>query len=530
MDADTAAPSGFYRSIVGDLGFAGARRHGRATGADRVDPGDFRGPGAAEVVAPGGVGLFGSLAKARDPKATAADELLRWRAAADHPRGRAGVRWDARVRRGPPARPFDGYVRATGLVPYSATVMVALTGAVCSPRTRTAPTMLVVAARLSELRLGDSYQERGRRRRAAADRLGDLARFVGTSRRIRRVRDGAYTWSLRGPRGQCRRLVERLVHRRRHRADSKATAHATAGLDGWRVTPVVVRSRPRTRDPAAGSIQPHRRRRDPHVRRAVTIATNGSVGFDYRAIDRPASREAWRHLTFRIDTKPPTIGVSLTGKAGDAASTWRGPVTLKPAFADATSGVAGRSVSLDGRPAKALTASTVVVERDGSHITFAATDAAGNRVPPPARSASTPSPDGDACSPRRPGSPPTVTPNGDGVTDTVSIPFAVSEAAVLYPHGHGPDGTRSAASKPAAVDKGVPGWDGRTAASGVPDGGTRSRSRAGRGRQRRQLAKVTVDVYAALAGLRPVTALFFQTATGSPAARRSASASWPARR
>ncbi len=113
----------------------------------------------------------------------------------------------------------------------------------------------------------------------------------------------------------------------------------------------------------------------------MTIATNGSVGFDYRAIDKAGVREAWRHLTFKIDTRPPTIGVSLAGKAGDAASTWRGPVTLKPAFADATSGVAGRSVSLDGKPAKALTASTVVVERDGSHtVTFAATDAAGNRA------------------------------------------------------------------------------------------------------------------------------------------------------
>ena len=37
-----------------------------------ASPADFVVPGAAEVVAADGVGLFGSLAKAQDPSATAA--------------------------------------------------------------------------------------------------------------------------------------------------------------------------------------------------------------------------------------------------------------------------------------------------------------------------------------------------------------------------------------------------------------------------------------------------------------------------
>ena len=70
----------------------------------------------------------------------------------------------------------------------------------------------------------------------------------------------------------------------------------------------------------------------------------------------------------------------MTGTAGDAGGTWRSAVTLKPTFTDATSGVAGRLVSIDGGPATALSGGSVVVEPDGAHVVaFTATDAAGNQ-------------------------------------------------------------------------------------------------------------------------------------------------------
>ena len=108
-------------------------------------------------------------------------------------------------------------------------------------------------------------------------------------------------------------------------------------------------------------------------------------------------------------------------------------------------------------------------------------------------------------------SPPTVTPNGDGATDAVSIPFSVSEAAVVSAVVTGPDGNVVRSLGLAAVDKGVLGWDGRTArGKAVPDGrytvAITGRDAAGNvGKP----AKVTVDVYAALAGLARSTALFF---------------------
>ena len=207
--------------------------------------------------------------------------------------------------------------------------------------------------------------------------------------------------------------------------------------------------------------------------------------------------------------------MSLTGKAGDAASTWRGPVTLKPAFADATSGVAGRSVSLDGKPAKALTASTVVVERDGSHtVTFAATDAAGNRatttrafridtVAPtvtPRRSPATRFAAADRDPERR-------RRDGHGLDPVLGL-----RGRRRVRGGHRARRQRGPQPGPRGRRQGRPRL-GRTdrEGQGRPRRSVHDRDHgAGRGRQRRrQPAKVTVDVYAALAGLARSPALFF---------------------
>ena len=78
--------------------------------------------------------------------------------------------------------------------------------------------------------------------------------------------------------------------------------------------------------------------------------------------------------------------------AGDSAGMFRGPVTVKPTFTDATSGVASRTVSVDGADPVALTGASVVVDGDGAHtVTFRAKDQAGNASRSRRSSRSTPS-------------------------------------------------------------------------------------------------------------------------------------------
>ncbi len=104
---------------------------------------------------------------------------------------------------------------------------------------------------------------------------------------------------------------------------------------------------------------------------------------------------------------------------------FHGPVTVTPTFADATSGVAYRTVSIDGADPVALTDASVVVDGDGTHtVIFRAKDQAGNSV---AKSAEltidtvaptvvTPEPV-DGAAPRL------VTPNADRVTRVGRTPL-----------------------------------------------------------------------------------------------------------
>ena len=253
----------------------------------------------------------------------------------------------------------------------------------------------------------------------------------------------------------------------------------------------------------------------------VTVSANGKTTMEYRATDKAGIREPWRQLTFRIDTRAPTIGVALNGTAGDAGGTWRSAVTLKPTFTDATSGVAGRLVSIDGGPAGALSGGSVTVEPDGAHVVaFTATDAAGNQSTA-SRSfvidTVAPVVTTDAPGPR----PATVTPNGDASSEAVSLPFAVSEAAAVSARITGPGGTtvRTLVADGAA---GRVSWDGRTATGKpVPDGrytvALTARDRAG---NVGEPATIEVDVYAALASLTRTPTLFYPQ-DGDALARRS---------
>ena len=156
----------------------------------------------------------------------------------------------------------------------------------------------------------------------------------------------------------------------------------------------------------------------------------------------------------------------------------------------------------------------MAVDGDGTHtVVFTATDAAGNRasssrtfrIDTVAPVVTPASPAGDA------GQPVTVTPNGDGVTDAVTIPFGVSERATVTAAIAGPDGTTVRTLSMRVDRHGSFTWDGRTASGkAVPDGrytiGLCGRDAAG---NVGAVVPVTVDVYAALANVARAPALFY---------------------
>jgi flagellar hook assembly protein FlgD len=337
----------------------------------------------------------------------------------------------------------------------------------------------------------------------------DLANDAGNT-----VKDGAYTWTLRAKDdwGNAGTSASGSFTLDATPPESAASQHSTAGLDGWKVSPVDVAI---SATDALSGVRSISYRIEGGAVKAysggLTITRNGSTTLDYRATDKAGIREPWEHLTLRIDTHGPTISVAPSGPAGDAPGTWRGPVTLKPTISDATSGVAGKLVSIDGGAAKALTTATVEIAKDGGHVVaFTATDAAGNQsttsvslridsVAPVV----TPGDHGDT--------PRTVTPNGDTVGETVAVPFTVSEASTITATVAGPDGATVRTLSTTATAAGGVSWDGRTATGKpVPDGRytvtLRARDTAG---NVGDPVAVDVDVYAALASLTRSPAQLF---------------------
>ena len=154
VDPDTAAPSGLYRSIVGDLGLPAGAVTGNPPALTWIDPADFKARGAAEVVAPGGVGLFSSHARAQDPgnePATNLPQGTRLRITREAAPAADGTRIFAVTRLG---TSVAGYVRGTGLAPRDSTPTVAWSldrsGPLLSPNADGIGDALVVAARFSE--------------------------------------------------------------------------------------------------------------------------------------------------------------------------------------------------------------------------------------------------------------------------------------------------------------------------------------------------------------------------------------------
>ena len=520
MDADAKAPAGFYRSIVGDLGL----RANDVTGTQPVgtgsSPAGFVVSGAAEVTDPDGVGLFGSLAKAQDPSATAANSIprsTRLRLTKEPDPATDGTRVFAVTVLGTSTK---GYVRATGIAPRdsAATGIWSLdhSARLLSPNDDGLHDELVVAARFSE-RVDARLTVRNAAGRTVRSQAlqGDIVRFgwplTGASGDA--VKDGPYTWTLKarddwgnaGASAHGEFTVDATA------PTSKASQRSTAGLDGWKVSPVEITMT--ARDGLSGvrgiTYRVNGGRAKAYAD-TVRIAANGRTTIDYRATDKAGNRGAWRHLAYRIDTRAPTIAVALNGTAGDAAATWRSEVTLKPAFADATSGVAGKLVAIDGKPAKALDSGSVVIRKDGGHVVaFTATDAAGNQATT-SRSfrIDTVAP---VVKPVAPGDePPTVSPNGDGTGETATIAFTVSEPASVSATIAGPDGVTVRTLTRSATSRGSFRWDGRTArGKAVPDGRYTvtlgARDAVGNSDT---AAPVDIDVYASLAGLKRSTGLF----------------------
>ncbi|HEU0243588.1 MAG TPA: FlgD immunoglobulin-like domain containing protein, partial [Candidatus Limnocylindrales bacterium] len=333
------------------------------------------------------------------------------------------------------------------------------------------------------------------------------------------VPDGVYTWTMRGKdawgNGTAYRTGSFTVDGTP--PVTKAVAASTAGANGWSVSAVKVTLTSKDAMSGVKSISWRVNGGAAHTYDTVaTVTTNGTPTFEYRAVDKAGVRESWKSLTFRIDTKAPTIAIGYGGSAGDVAGLWRGPVTVTPTFTDATSGVAARTVSVDGADPVALSGASVVVDGEGAHtVTFGATDAAGNTssrtesftIDTVAPTVVTPDPVEGAA-------PPTVTPNGDKVTETVALPYTASEAATITAVVTAADGTtvvRTFTGKAAAGD-GALAWDGRDkAGKPVPDG-TYTVTLTGRdpaGNVGPTSAPLTVDVYGALSALARTQTQFY---------------------
>ncbi len=522
MDPDKSTPSGFYRSVIGDLSLTASKVTGKRPSSTGTHPGEFVVPGAAEVTAAAGAPLFGSAEAAADPDTTSAKVLAtatRVRLSEEATPAADGTRiFKATVLGATTA----GWVRASSLAPRdsAATVFWSFdeSPSWLSPNDDNVSDDWVVAPRFSESVTANYVVKNAAGTVVKSGSMtGDITRFAWDLRTSSgaRVADGAYTWALRGR--------DAWGNTTAHRTGSftvdgtppvtKAVPASTAGTDGWIVSPVKVTLT--AKDALSGVKSISWRVNGGTVRTYADVATlsaNGTRTFEYRAIDKAGVRESWKSMTFKIDTEPPVIKVALSGTKGDASGTWRGPVTVTPTFTDATSGVAARRVAVDGAEGEALTTTSVVVEGEGAHVvTFATRDNAGNRsstkvefvIDTVAPSIEFPDSDGPAR---------TVTPNGDGTTETVSIPFSVSERATVTGVVTTAEGSvvRTLTTTVDGGDRSLT-WDGRTTAGKPAPDGTYALTLTGRdpAGNTGEPAATAVDVYGALSKLARTPTLFY---------------------
>ena len=513
--------SGYYRSLVGDFSLTATAVRGTPPDPTGTTPADFVVPGAAEVVTPTGAAVFADAASAADPAGTPAATL----AAGTH------LRLTAEAAASPDGtRIFafrtltgttTGFVRDSDIAPRDSLPTAAWTvdtsAALVSPNDDRVNDGLVVAIRLSE---AAPATLRVRNKANAVVWTGtatsDIDRFawdLHTPATGPLVPDGAYTWTLtaKDAWGNAGVSLAGSFTVDGTPPVSKAVLASTS-RNGWIVSPITATLTATDGLSGVGSIW--WRLDGGTASRYATSAVvkgDGTRTFEYRAIDRAGIREAWHAVTLKIDTTGPAIAISPTGTAGLVAGLWRGPVTIGTAVADATSGVATRTIALDGGAPVAIGSTPPLVSGDGAHsVTVVATDVAGNA------SSRTLAFTIDATAPvvtlpDAPVTPPTVTPNGDGVTETVSIPFSLSEPATITATITAAGAVARTIKVAAPAGPGSLAWDGRTAAGTPAADGRYSVSFASRDIAGNPGATVsaTVDVYAALGAVTRSASVFF---------------------
>lgn len=526
LDPDRSTPSGFYRSLVGDLSLTAGKVTQTTYPDTGVDPVDFVVPGAAEVINPAGAPLFDSAEAAADPAAVSTRTLAtatKLRLAAEGAPAADGSRvFGVTV----PGSTTTGFVREADIAPRdsAATTLWSFdeSAAWLSPNDDGVYDDWVILARFSEsVTATFAIKNAAGTTVKSGSTTGALARFTWDMRDGggALVPDGTYTWAVRGKDAWANGTAYRTGS---FTVDgtppvSKVKSTSTAGANGWLVSaPAITLS---ATDSMSGVSTIYWRVNGGTAKvyaGPFALGGNGTRKLEYRAIDKAGIREAWKAVTYKVDTVAPTVTVAYAGTKGDAAGTWRGPVTVTPTFADATSGVASKTVAIDGGDPVAVATASFVVQGDGGHsVRFAMRDAAGNTssktftflidtvapsiiAPPPAEGAV----------------PPTVTPNGDGIAETASFPFLASEPAAVTGAVLGPDGTTVVRTFTASVAGGdqVLTWDGRdNAGKPVPDGrytltftGKDPAGNLGPASDPYQ-----VDVYGALATLARTPSLFF---------------------
>jgi flagellar hook assembly protein FlgD len=537
LDPDSSAPSGFYRSLVGDLSLTASKVTGTLPARTNTNPADFVVPGAAEVQAADGADLFSTAAEAADAAATPSAVIANGthlRVTSEATPAADGTRILGVSEIGGTAK---GFVRASSLVPRDSANVVIWTldesGALLSPNADGIGDGLVVATRFSEPVPAKLVVKNAAGTTVRAQSItGDIARFTwdlklstGTV-----APDGAYSWTLKGTdpwgNGSVSRAGTFTIDATAPIA--KGTMTGTPGDNGWLVSPA---SMTLTATDALSGVRSIVWRLDGgssvgYAPPAV-VTTNGAHTFEYRAIDKAGIKSAWKSIALRIDTRGPTIALPLAGTAGAVAGTWRSAVTIKPSIKDNASGVATKSVRVDGAAGVPLGTDPVVVAGDGPHtVTVRSKDAAGNvGTATVSFTIDTTKPAVELPAP--PATPPSISPNGDGIGEQATLPFSASEGGTLTAT------VTNAAAKvvrtvtlPVAAGAGTLAWDGRTATGvAVPDGrytiAFRETDAAG---NPGEPVTAPVDVYAALAGLARAPAMFFPQDADTLA--RSAAVTW----
>ena len=536
MDPDSAAPSGFYRSLIGDRGLTASEVVASRLVRTDTHPEELVVPGAAEVAAVGGAGLFATAEAAADPAAKPPVTLpagTHLRVTGEAAAATDGTRILAVRVLGDAA---TGFVRGPALAPRDSAPVDAWTldqsGSWLSPNGDNVSDVFVVAARFSESAVAAvTIKNAGGKTVKTLSATGEIVRLAWNLKAAdgSPVADGAYTWSLRAADAWANATLTRTGA---FMVDgtapvSKAVPEATAGGNGWLVSPVSVTLSARDALSGVRSITwrleggTATTYADP-----ARIAANGTQTFEYRATDKAGIREAWKSSVFKIDTKAPVITLAPAGTAGDAEGTWRGPVSITASIKDSTSGVAAKRVSIDGGEPAALGTDPIKVKGDGPHaVTVTAADKAGNKASTTLDVIiDTTAPVVEI--PAAGETVPTVTPNGDRSGEEVALPFSVSEAGAITAVVTSADAkvVRTIAA-PTAGGESKLAWDGRTdAGTPAPDGRytvtLTPRDLAG---NTGKPTTTEIDVYAALKALTRSPKVFFPQDADTLARRATAS-------